>query len=254
MKNQTTIRLSLDSMPYLLQQFPVLNVSVHLSQDYIAWLMNRLRQKISTHVVTLNAEMAILAEQDRTLASIVQKADLVIPDGAGVVLYLGMRGQKQKRCAGIDLADALLRQAIDLEESCLVCFYGGSPGTAETAANIWRETFSLPIIAQHGYLSAEQEEEWLQTLKEKQPRIILVGLGVPRQELWIQQHRSLCPEAIWIGVGGSFDIWAGTKDRAPEWLRDNNLEWFYRLYKEPWRWKRMLALPQFFWRSFLSRK
>jgi N-acetylglucosaminyldiphosphoundecaprenol N-acetyl-beta-D-mannosaminyltransferase len=251
MKNQTPINLNLYSMSHLLKQFPVLNVSVHLSQDYIAWLMNRLRQKISTHVVTLNAEMAILAEQDETLASIVRQADLVIPDGAGVVLYLRMRGQKQKRCAGIDLADALLRQASDLEESCLVCFYGGSPGTAETAANIWREKFSLPIIAQHGYLSAEEEEKWLQTLKEKQPRIILVGLGVPRQEIWIQQHRSLCPEAIWIGVGGSFDIWAGTKDRAPEWLRNNNLEWSYRLYKEPWRWKRMLALPQFFWHSFL---
>lgn len=251
MENQTTMRLSLDSMPHLLKQFPVLNVSVHLSKDYPAWLMNRLRQKISTHVVTLNAEMAILAEQDLTLASIVQKADLVIPDGAGVVLYLGIRGQKQKRCAGIDLADALLRQASNLEESCLICFYGGSPGTAETAANIWQQKLSLPIIAQHGYLSSEEEQQWLQTLKEKQPIIILVGLGVPRQEIWIQQHRSLCPEAIWIGVGGSFDIWAGTKDRAPGWLRNNNLEWLYRLYKEPWRWKRMLALPQFFWRSFL---
>jgi N-acetylglucosaminyldiphosphoundecaprenol N-acetyl-beta-D-mannosaminyltransferase len=252
MTNQTPIKLSLFSMPHLLKQFPVLNVSVHLSQDYTTWLKNRLYQKISTHVVTLNAEMAMLAERDLNLASIVQKADLVIPDGAGVVLYLEMRGQKQKRCAGIDLAEALLRQAIELEESCLVCFYGGSPGTAETAASIWQEKFPLPIIAQHGYLSAEEERQWLQTLKEKQPRIILVGLGVPRQEIWIQQHRSLCPEAIWIGVGGSFDIWAGTKDRAPEWLRNNHLEWSYRLYKEPWRWKRMLALPQFFWRSFLK--
>ena len=73
-----------------------------------------------------------------------------------------------------------------------------------------------------------------------------MGLGVPRQEYWIRQHRHLCPHAIWIGVGGSFDIWSGVKTRAPRWLRENHLEWLYRLYQEPWRWRRMLALPQFF--------
>ena len=72
-----------------------------------------------------------------------------------------------------------------------------------------------------------------------------MGLGVPRQELWISENSHLCPQAIWIGVGGSFDIWSGIKNRAPSWLGNNNLEWLYRLYKEPWRWRRMLALPEF---------
>lgn len=249
------MRSNLDRMPSLPKQFPVLNVSVHLLDDYAGWLIDRLRQKISTHVVTLNAEMAVLAEQNKILASLIQQADLVIPDGAGVILYLRMRRQKQQRCAGIDLADALLRQIIHLEELSLVCFYGGSPGITNIAANNWQQKLpGLQIIAQHGYLSPEEEQQWLQTLQEKQPKLILVGLGVPRQEFWIQQHRSLCPEAIWIGVGGSFDVWAGTKNRAPGWLRNNNLEWLYRLYKEPWRWKRMLALPQFFIRSLLYRQ
>ena len=100
-------------------------------------------------------------------------------------------------------------------------------------------------MKQHGYLSWEQEEKWLKLLQEAQPALIFVGLGVPRQELWIQKYRHLCPNSIWIGVGGSFDIWAGHKTRAPLWLRNNNLEWFYRLYQEPWRWKRMLVLPKF---------
>ncbi|XTZ11959.1 MAG: WecB/TagA/CpsF family glycosyltransferase, partial [cyanobacterium endosymbiont of Rhopalodia inflata] len=103
----------------------------------------------------------------------------------------------------------------------------------------------------HGYLSSEEEELWRQTLLDKQPQLILVGLGVPRQEFWIRQHRYLCPQGIWIGVGGSFDIWSGTKERAPRWLRDNNLEWLYRLCQEPWRWQRMLALPRFFFRSLI---
>ena len=80
-----------------------------------------------------------------------------------------------------------------------------------------------------------------------------MGLGVPRQELWIAQNRHLCPNSTWIGVGGSFDIWSETKERAPQWLCDNNLEWTYRLYQEPWRWKRMMALPHFAWRALVQR-
>ena len=92
----------------------------------------------------------------------------------------------------------------------------------------------------------------MEQLKREQPQVIFVGLGVPRQELWIRQNRHLCPNAIWIGVGGSFDIWAGTKDRAPKWLRENNLEWSYRLYQEPYRWRRMLALPRFLLLSLMK--
>lgn len=232
------------------KQFSVFKLPVHLLNDYTTWLMERLQQKIGTHVVTLNAEMVMLAESNAALATAIREADLVIPDGAGIIFYLRLRGQKQKRCPGIELAESLLKQAGYLGESCPICFYGGAPGVTEKAAQIWRQKVpGLLAIANHGYLSPEQQEEWHNTLKEKQPRLILVGLGVPRQEFWIREHRYLCPEAIWIGVGGSFDIWAGVKLRAPAWLKDNNLEWLYRLYKEPWRWRRMLALPQFMWRS-----
>ena len=105
----------------------------------------------------------------------------------------------------------------------------------------------------HGFLDEAAIAQQQQQLAAIQPEIILVGLGVPRQEYWIEQHRHLCPNALWIGVGGSFDIWSGTKDRAPEWFCKNNLEWLYRLYQEPWRWRRMLALPYFVWRSLLER-
>ena len=93
----------------------------------------------------------------------------------------------------------------------------------------------------------------MQTLTQLQPQVIFVGLGVPRQELWIAEHRHLCPHSIWVGVGGSFDIWSGGKTRAPRWLANNNLEWLYRLYQEPWRWQRMLALPEFAFKSLIYR-
>lgn len=237
------------------QPFPVLGFPVHLLDDYPAWLLSRMNQEIGGHVVTLNAEMTIQAERNVNLASAIHQADLVIPDGSGVVLYLRLRGKRVQRCPGIELAETLLCEAGKLGNSRSVFFFGGKPGVAQTAAEFWqRRVPGLEIVGmQHGYISPAEEQKILRTLKKLQPRLIFVGLGVPRQELWIAQNRHLCPKAIWIGVGGSFDIWAGEKSRAPAWLRNNHLEWLYRLYQEPWRWRRMLALPQFAWRALGAR-
>ncbi|KJH70498.1 WecB/TagA/CpsF family glycosyltransferase [Aliterella atlantica] len=223
--------------------FSVLGLPIHLIDDYTLWLKSRLQEGIGTHVVTLNAEMSILAETHPTLAKIIHQADLVIPDGAGVVLYLQMHGKKVNRCPGIELAESLLQEAQNLR----VFFYGGAPGVAATAARAWQEKLpNLNIVGvQNGFTQPAEAEQLQQTLKELQPQLIFVGLGVPRQELWIAENRALCPQATWIGVGGSFDIWAGVKTRAPGWLANNHLEWLYRLYQEPWRWRRMLALPVF---------
>ncbi len=90
-------------------------------------------------------------------------------------------------------------------------------------------------------------------LQTWQPQVMLVGMGSPRQEQWIARHQALCPTAVWMGIGGSVDIWAGIKQRAPRWLRTIHCEWLYRLYQEPWRWRRMLVLPQFAWLVLWSR-
>ncbi|MBE9178353.1 WecB/TagA/CpsF family glycosyltransferase [Oculatella sp. LEGE 06141] len=231
----------------------VLGLPLHLLEDYPAWLIDQIQQQKGVHVVTLNAEMAMQAEQNSALATIVQQADLVIPDGSGVVLYLSLRGKRVQRCPGIELAELLLQRSPHCQQPCSVFLYGGQPGVCQQAAEVLQQRIPGLAIAgsQHGYLSTDEQHQLRQTLADCQPRIILVGLGVPRQELWIAEHRHLCPHAVWIGVGGSFDIWAGTKVRAPEWLRNNHLEWVYRLYQEPWRWRRMLALPRFAWRALV---
>ncbi len=232
------------------REFEVLNLPVHLLDDYTSWLRLRLERKLGTHVVTLNAEMAMLSEKNQELADVIKTADLVIPDGSGVILYLWLRSQRQKRCPGIDLATSILEQIAVKENSYLICFYGGKPQVNALAVQFWQEKRpNLCIIYNHGYLSPEEERKWCNIIKAKQPRLILVGLGVPRQELWIRDHRHLAPEATWMGIGGSFDVWAGVKSRAPQWLIQSYLEWLYRLYQEPWRWRRMLALPQFAWRA-----
>ncbi|MGV0027927.1 WecB/TagA/CpsF family glycosyltransferase [Phormidesmis priestleyi] len=251
--------------------FSVLGLPIHLVEDYPGWLVDRLHQQKGCHVVTLNAEMTMQAEHNPPLAEIIHHAELVIPDGAGVVLYLKLHGKQVTRCPGIELSEALLKQSAQVNSelqtltphsslltphpSWSVFFYGGAPGVTEQAAEVLQKQMpGLEIVGtQHGYLTPQDEPIFLEMLQTLQPRLIFVGLGVPRQELWIAQHRHLCPNAVWIGVGGSFDIWAGTKSRAPAWLADNHLEWLYRLYQEPWRWRRMLALPRFAWRAIVYR-
>jgi N-acetylglucosaminyldiphosphoundecaprenol N-acetyl-beta-D-mannosaminyltransferase len=234
--------------------FPVLGLPVHLLNDYAGWLRSRLNQGMGTHVVTLNAEMTMLCERHDTLAAVIHQAELVIPDGAGVVLYLRLQGKRIQRCPGIELAESLLHSG-QQGAPWQVFFYGGAPGVAQRAAAVWQQRVPGLRVAgtQHGYISPAEEPKLLQTLTQLQPQLILVGLGVPRQELWIAQNRFLCPQATWIGVGGSFDIWAGVKPRAPAWLANNHLEWLYRLYQEPWRWRRMLALPKFAWKALVHR-
>ncbi|MBD2102084.1 WecB/TagA/CpsF family glycosyltransferase [Leptolyngbya sp. FACHB-261] len=230
----------------------VLGLPVHILPDYPAWLAEQVARGQGTQVVTLNAEMAIQGERNAPLADIIHQAELVVPDGSGVVLYLRSRGLKVQRCPGIELAEALIQQAH--LRGWRVLLYGGGPGVTTSVAERWQSQYpGVNIVgAWHGYLAAEEIAALSETIQRQSPQLVLVGLGVPRQEFWIAEHRHLCPSATWIGVGGSFDIWAGTKTRAPRWLRENHLEWVYRLYKEPWRWRRMLALPLFAWRAICT--
>lgn len=235
----------------LLPSIPVFQIPVHLHHDYPQWLTDRVQRQQGTHVVTLNAEIAMMTEKDPAIAQVIKQADLIIPDGAGVVFYLKMKGKTQRRCPGIELAETLLAQAAI--NGWQVVFFGGAPGIPDQAKENWLKQYpDLQITTQHGYLTPETEAQWTAKLKQLQPQLIFTCLGVPKQEFWIQEHRHLCPHSTWIGLGGSFDVWAGVKKRAPKLWQKLHLEWLYRLYQEPWRWRRMLSLPQFAWRSLWS--
>ncbi len=227
----------------------VMGLPVHQSQDYISWLNHRLKENKGTHVITLNAEMCMQAQQDLALSQFIGAADLVVPDGSGIELYFRLlKRQTVYRYPGIELAADLLSS---LDSRKKVAFYGGKPTIVAAAAAYWRSQNPLLnlVIVQHGYVKGVDFDRFLEQLEQIQPDLIFVGLGVPRQEFWISKYRQLCPNAVWIGVGGSYDIWSGSKVRAPLRMRNFHLEWLYRLYQEPWRWRRMMALPQFAWSS-----
>jgi N-acetylglucosaminyldiphosphoundecaprenol N-acetyl-beta-D-mannosaminyltransferase len=236
-----------DRLSPSLPQFKILGQSVHLTADYTSWLLDRLQHGIGSRVVTMNAEIVVQANQNPELANSIEHADLVTPDGSGIIMALRLHGVDQLRCSGIDLGENLLRLAADSAYEYPVFLYGGQPEIVKKAAHRWQaELQNLKIVGvEHGYIDAAAQSRLLEQLQTLQPKIILVALGVPRQEIWIRDHFHLCPQSIWVGVGGSFDVWAGVKNRAPKLMRKLELEWMYRIAQEPSRWRRALALPKF---------
>ena len=221
----------------------VLGLPVDVAPDLLAEAI-ALHDNGGGQIVTINAEMTMAGLEDPALGTAICAAELVIPDGAGVVWALARQGIRVARSPGIELAWALLAHAA--AHGWSVALVGASP--AVMAALCQRLPRELPglrlVLTEHGYQSAEAWPDVEQRLRELRPDLVLAALGVPRQELWIQaQPRPL--GGLWMGVGGSFDVWSGSKKRAPGWMGALNVEWLYRLIQEPTRWRRMLALPAF---------
>ncbi len=213
------------------------------------WILN----KEGKMVVTPNAEMIIRAYYDDNLRQIINSAQLIIPDGAGVVLAARLLGvQLQGRVAGIDLVERLFEEGA--RKGYTLYFLGGKPGVAKLAAFKVKERYSeLKIKAHHGYLDRELEEKILNEIKRERPDILLVGMGVPLQEMWLKKYLPQVEVGVGVGVGGSFDILAGNKRRAPQLLQNLNLEWFYRLLQEPERLGRVIKLPEFIYKVLQQR-
>lgn len=198
-------------------------------------------------VVTINAEMIVQAQKDQKLDHVIREADLVVPDGAGVVMALKMDGISCNRLPGIELAQKALARAAAKNEP--VALLGGKPAVMEKLLSILPEKHPGIKIAfhHHGFIEPGSEEKLVQNIAASDAKLLLVAMGVPRQEYFIKEWKHLLPKDIVImGVGGSFDVWTGFVQRAPESYQKLNLEWLYRLKSEPWRFKRMAGtLPNF---------
>jgi N-acetylglucosaminyldiphosphoundecaprenol N-acetyl-beta-D-mannosaminyltransferase len=206
-------------------------------------------------VVTANAEMIYRAQNNPEFQQILNTVDLVTADGSGVVWAAARLGQPlPERITGIDLLVQLVKLAA--EKNYSVYFLGGAPGVAEQAAAKLQETYSnLNILGtKHGYFSSAEEDNLVTELKSLAPNFLFVGLGSPKQEELIARIIGQLPGTVAMGVGGSFDVLSGQISRAPGWMQQAGLEWFYRLVKEPWRWKRMSVLPRFMLKVFREAK
>jgi N-acetylglucosaminyldiphosphoundecaprenol N-acetyl-beta-D-mannosaminyltransferase len=198
------------------------------------------------HVVTANAEMLYRCRKDKALAEIVKAADLVTADGAGVVLASKLLGFPiPQRVAGFDLMTECLKEAAS--GSAPVYFLGSHPQVLEQAVHNAREQYpGLNVVgSHHGYFTEKDENAILGDICLCRPSLLLVAMGVPRQEQWISRYKIKLPPCAAIGVGGSFDVLSGKTRRAPLWMQKAGLEWFYRFLKEPSRLGRVASLPLF---------
>ncbi len=197
-------------------------------------------------VITLNAEIAFQAQKDEKLRNLINGADLVTPDGIGVIWGGRQLGYDfPERVTGIDLMVSLCQKAADM--GWKVFLFGAAPGVAEAAAQSLSKQFpGLAVVGcRHGYFKDDESREIAREIGVLQPDVLFVALGAPKQEYWIREQREVMKIPLCMGVGGSFDVIAGVKSRAPGWAIRLNLEWLYRLLAEPSRWKRQLALPRY---------
>ena len=206
----------------------------------------------AAYVVTPNAEIVYETMQDPALRDLVNGADLVLPDGAGVVLASKiLKDPLKEKVAGVDFADNLL--GVLAQTGGSVYLLGSKPGIAELAAEKMLAKHPGLTIAgmADGYL--KDEAPVVEKINAVKPDVLFVCLGAPKQERFMVNHQSELQVKLMAGLGGSLDSFAGTVKRAPKWMIKLSLEWLYRLIKEPKRFKRMLRLPKFLWAVCLKR-
>ena len=196
------------------------------------------------YAVTPNAEIAYEALRDESLRALLNEADLVLPDGAGVVLASKiLKTPLQQKVAGVDFADGLLGMLAQNGKS--VYLLGSKPGIAELAAEKMREKHpGLTICGMHdGYF--KDDAPVAEAIRQSGADCVFVCLGAPKQELWMAKWGPETGAHLLCGLGGSLDVFAGVVERAPKFWSDHGLEWFYRLCREPKRIGRMMKLPLF---------
>jgi N-acetylglucosaminyldiphosphoundecaprenol N-acetyl-beta-D-mannosaminyltransferase len=212
--------------------------------------VRRLGELIGAHevpegavVVTLNPEMVMRARREPDFARILETAALVVPDGVGLVRALRRRGFAQAvRVGGADLVDAYTPQALERGER--IALVGGAGDVATRAAAHLRGRHpGLDVVADGG----DPDAATAARIAAHNPQLLCVAYGAGRQERFLRDHLRTIGAAAGIGVGGTLDYLAGTARRAPSVVRSAGFEWLWRLALEPRRWRRQLALPQFWW-------
>ena len=227
----------------------ILDVPVHplTMQEAVSVLEKSIANGEQAFVVTANAEIIMMCQQDADYKKIVsQDAQLVLPDGAGAVWAGRHLGYKvPERVAGFDLYCNLLKEAA--AKGYKAYFFGGSPGVAEAAKAKSEELYpGVQVVGcRNGYFKEEEIQAIIEEINASGADMLFAALGAPKQEKWLVRYRDQLKPKILMGIGGSFDVFAGKMERAPKWMQDASLEWLFRLYKQPSRFMRMMALPKF---------
>jgi N-acetylglucosaminyldiphosphoundecaprenol N-acetyl-beta-D-mannosaminyltransferase len=198
------------------------------------------------HIITADASMFVMAQEDQELARIIATAELVTPDSAGV-LWAAKRNKTPlpERVSGVEIVENLC--ALSPERGYRLYFFGAAPGIADQAALRMQEKYPGAQIVgtRHGFFTPDDLPDILSGIQKARPDILCVALGIPKQEKWIAAHRDALGVPVLIGVGGTFDVLSGTVRRAPRLFQQLRLEWFWRVLSNPKKISKVMLLPRF---------
>lgn len=236
------------------------NVSM---DEVIITLENKIENNKQYIIYTPNTEFIMMCQKDREFLDLLNKSDINIPDGIGLIYASKLKKHPLKeKVAGFDLSVNLLKLANEKKLKLFVV--GGKPGVAETAMKKVHEKYpNINIVgSQHGYFKGahlgefghDEELKVIENINNAEPDILFVGFGAKKQEQWIEYNKSKIKAKIIIGNGGTLDGLAGNVKRAPEIFINLGLEWFYRLIQEPKRIKRQILLPIFMFKVIFGNK
>jgi N-acetylglucosaminyldiphosphoundecaprenol N-acetyl-beta-D-mannosaminyltransferase len=235
----------------------LLGVPVHdvIYAETIALIGQFIAEGGPHQICTVNPEFVMTAQRDAEFMAILRDADLCVPDGVG--LLWGARWNKtplRERVAGSDLVPMLATEAA--ARQWRVFLLGAEEGVAALAAEkLMAQHPSLKVVGTWAGSPAQSDDEQaIAKIKAAAPQLLLVAYGAPAQDKWIARNRRRLAVPVMMGVGGALDFVAGTAVRAPQWMQRLGIEWLHRLIKQPWRWRRMLAIPQFVWAVLGSQK
>ncbi len=237
---------------------PFSTMTFNQTVDWITSRINDQSNPSKTFIITANPEIVMMARSNTTagdqMRQAVKHADLIIPDGIGVVLASRVLKSSNpnhqqrtipERVAGYDLLHAIMQQAN--QQQWKVYLLGASPESNQGALDKLKHLYPNAEIVGYrdGYYKPDEEQQIIDEINRKQPHILFVALGAPRQEAFISQNLDRLNIKLAMGVGGSFDVLSGKMKRAPQIWQKLNLEWLHRLLSDPKRWRRQLALPRF---------
>ena len=214
--------------------------------ETVQYLTEAIDNRQTTHVITANPIMIMAALDNPAYERMMRKADLIVPDGAGVVWAAKYGGNPvAERVTGIELLNKLMEQGE--RRRWKVYLLGTTQEIIDAAAEKLQLQYPQVRIvgARNGFFGPEQDDEVVETIRAAEPELLFVARGADTQEPWIVKHRDRLGVPLIMGVGGSFDVISGRLKRAPMAIQKLRLEWLFRLLQEPKRYKRMLALPKF---------
>ena len=212
----------------------------------LAWLRAWLSGGPGRGIFTVNPEFIVAARSDQEFRNVLQRNDLNLIDGAGLLLAARWHGHRRcERLPGIELISHICQLCVAGNYSLFLL--GGRHGSAAAAAAALVSRY--PGLRVAGTAEPDdpfgQADSICRVIADSGARVLLVAFGTPRQEYWIARNLPHCHVRLAVGVGGAFDMIAGRVRRAPRWVRRIGLEWLFRLAIQPWRWRRQRVLPIF---------